>query len=113
MGTVRGHGIYERRHLSDGEQEAYWWGRIGGGGGGGGSVDFTFRLSEVSGPQREHSSYVVCMCGCIRVMTFHCALLVTSVLVTATKHDGYAWFIMQRKKYENCLLRAASSKCAV
>jgi hypothetical protein len=58
-------------------------GLIGGegwGGGGGGAADFTFMLSEVSGPQREHSSYVICMCGCTRVMTFQCALLVTSVL---------------------------------
>ena len=28
--------------------------------------------------------------------------------LTATKHDGYAWAITLRKKYGNCLLRAAS-----
>jgi hypothetical protein len=56
--------------------------------GGGSSVDFQFMLSEVSGPQREHSNYVICMCGCIRVMTFHCALLVTSVLQQAQSMMG-------------------------
>jgi len=99
MRILHWQGIYERRHPSDGEQEGYWGGRIGGGGGG--SVDFTFMLSEVSGPQREHSSYVICMCDCTRVTTFHCALLVCHVCtLTATMHDGYAWIIMRRKKYE-------------
>jgi hypothetical protein len=77
------------------------------GSGGEETVDFTFMLSEVSGPQREHSSYVICMCYDLPL----CAACHVCT-PTATKHDGYAWIIMLRKKYENCLLRAVSVKRA-
>jgi hypothetical protein len=71
--TVHGQGIYCRCHLSDGEQEVYWWGRMGGACVGvcvcgGGSVDFTFTLSEVSGPPREHTASTSYACVAAHVL---------------------------------------------
>jgi hypothetical protein len=84
----------------------------------GGEVEFTFVLSQVSGPQREHSSYVKCMCGWLRVTTFCCLLLLTCVsvafiLLTATTLDGQNRIIMLRKKYEHRILRDMSIKCVL
>jgi hypothetical protein len=45
--------------------------------------EFAFKLSQVSGPQREHSSYVMCMRGSLRVTTFRCFVFLTCVFVAS------------------------------